>query len=89
MILCHSFAQNRWSAAYTLQERQLHIAVPAQRVPFAECCVPGAGMLSRIVRLRRQLWAAGQGGGQQQQEEGEGEERVYPLKLIIMSATLR
>ena len=36
-------------------------------------------MLSRIVRLRRQLSAAGVKGG----------EPVYPLKLIIMSATLR
>ncbi|GAB4819939.1 hypothetical protein N2152v2_006985 [Parachlorella kessleri] len=37
------------------------------------------GMLSRIVRLRRQLSAA----------RDTGEAQVYPLKLIIMSATLR
>jgi hypothetical protein len=36
-------------------------------------------MLSRIVRLRRQLSAEG----------AEGREAVYPLKLLIMSATLR
>ena len=41
------------------------------------------GMLSRIVGLRRSL--ADQGGG----TGGQGGEPVYPLKLIIMSATLR
>lgn len=41
------------------------------------------GMLSRIVGLRRSL--ADQGGG----AGGQGGEPVYPLKLIIMSATLR
>lgn len=39
------------------------------------------GMLSRVVALRRSLADAGEGGA--------GGERVYPLKLIIMSATLR
>ena len=42
------------------------------------------GMLSRIVRLRRQLAEATTGTA-----GAAGEERVYPLQLIIMSATLR
>lgn len=37
------------------------------------------GMLSRVVRLREQRWAAG----------GEGLEAPRPLRLVIMSATLR
>ena len=44
------------------------------------------GMLSRIVALRRSLsdgYAGGAAGG------AAAGERVYPLKLIIMSATLR
>lgn len=43
-----------------------------------------AGMLSRIVALRRSLADSTGGSG-----GGEGEDKVYPLKLIIMSATLR
>ena len=41
------------------------------------------GMLSRVVALRRSLADAPGGGG------GQGGQRVHPLKLIIMSATLR
>lgn len=41
-------------------------------------------MLSRIVALRRSLADSTGGSG-----GGEGEDKVYPLKLIIMSATLR
>ena len=53
------------------------------------------GMLSRIVALRRSLadgysgGGGGGGGGGKEGEGGSGGERVYPLKLIIMSATLR
>ena len=50
------------------------------------------GMLSRIVALRRSLadgYSGGGGSGKGGGEVGSGGERVYPLKLIIMSATLR
>jgi HrpA-like RNA helicase len=51
------------------------------------------GMLSRIVALRRSLadgYSAGGGSGKDGGEGGSsGGERVHPLKLIIMSATLR
>ena len=53
------------------------------------------GMLSRIVALRRSLadgysGSGGKaGGGKEGGGSGSGGERVYPLKLIIMSATLR
>ena len=39
------------------------------------------GLLSRVVKLRREMHGRGQ--------QGPGGERVWPLKLIIMSATLR
>ena len=45
-----------------------------QRLCWKTCVHPVAGMLSRIVPLRREMAAAGKG---------------HPLKLIIMSATLR
>eukprot|EP00808_Paulinella_micropora_P021713 g55626.t1 len=42
------------------------------------------GLLSRVVPLRRKLWQQ-----QQEEEEGASAQRVYPLKLLVMSATLR
>ena len=45
------------------------------------------GMLSRIVPLRRKLFSEGKTHSQGQ-GQGQGS-KVYPLKLIIMSATLR
>ena len=39
------------------------------------------GLLSRVVKLRREMHGRGQ--------QGPGGEPVWPLKLIIMSATLR
>lgn len=50
-------------------------------------CTRVTGMLSRIVPLRRRMWR------ERQEAIARGErptgQPVYPLKLIIMSATLR
>jgi hypothetical protein len=45
-------------------------------------------MLSRVVALRRSMSDEAVAGAARGQEESAGS-RVYPLKLIIMSATLR
>ncbi len=92
---CGSRLQVADAACWQLQAHMLHphvrllhpsISVISWHVMNAlPCSHTHAGMLSRIVALRRSL--ADSAGGSS--SGGEGEDKVYPLKLIIMSATLR
>lgn len=59
-----------------VQKSQVVLDFPPN-MPLPLC----TGLLSRVVKLRREMHGRGQ--------QGPGGEPVWPLKLIIMSATLR